>query len=144
MAPERRNAVGHFQRLRFSCIVLRGEPIAQALREARGGAIGIGDDEGLIGLIAVDGGGQQIHGGVIPAGSAMVVLLTASDVPAAPRVNVEPVQLSEVPSKSRQVGIPSPSKPPLGTADPVVAMPVTLSTAERSTLIGVVPPELIV
>src|ERR1700690_2538852 len=75
----------------------------------------------------------------LPTGNATVALLTASAAPAALNVNVEPDQVSEVPSRLAAYAYPIPSLPPPVTAVPVLTKRWILSTAARATLTGAVP-----
>ena len=54
-------AVGHRQGHGFARVVLRREPVAEALGEGLRGAVRVMDDERLARLISVDRGGQQIQ-----------------------------------------------------------------------------------
>ena len=74
----------------------------------------------------------------------MVLLLTASEDSAAPSVKVEPFQFSEVPSRARGVGVALGVQAAARNGRAGLAMPVTLSSAARLTLMGAHPGELMV
>ena len=68
LRPVGRVAIAGRERRRLAGVPLRKRPVADRLRERRRRPVGVGHGEGLIRLVAVDAGRQQLERGVVARG----------------------------------------------------------------------------